>query len=259
MDDIQENNKLLTDNDLIISADICMSQLKVHANVNYCLHHAPLSFYKEIEPSRYVSLNVLLYKHTLDKNLLKDSFFEGLTYINLDSRSIYQSWGTPYLVKEFLKPHDVNYKRTEFFIGSIWNNKFNQGNLDVIDKYKLILKQKNINFNHVRSPDFLTKYFIRNSALATSIVGNWQKEEGYTPCRVFKAVTYGRLGSINSSKSQKQYNYLFANTSLNMLADEILCLSESKYLDLVKMQQEYLKYETYESKLKNILKLFITT
>ena len=257
MDDNLENNKIILPFDLVITADICMSQLKVHSRVKYCLHHAPVSFYEDLDPNQYVLLNVLLYKHTHDKNLFSDPFFEGKVYTDLKSRSIYQSWGTPYLEREFLVPLDVPYKKVEFFVGSIWNNDSNQGNLDIIDEYKTLLKLKHIRFQHVRAPDSLSKYFIRNAALATSIVGNWQKEMGYTPCRVFKAIAYGKLGSINSFKSPKQYNYLLGNQSLNILMDEILSMSKVRYINSVKMQQENLKQETYESKLKNILKLFM--
>jgi hypothetical protein len=39
---------------------------------------------------------------------------------------------------------------------------------------------------------------IRSSLLAPAIVGDWQLEHGYIPCRIFKNISYGRLGVTNS-------------------------------------------------------------
>jgi hypothetical protein len=43
---------------------------------------------------------------------------------------------------------------------------------------------------------------IRESYLAPTIVGAWQKEHNYIPCRIFKNISYGKMG-ITNSKSVK--------------------------------------------------------
>ena len=39
---------------------------------------------------------------------------------------------------------------------------------------------------------------IQNAAQAPAIVGTWQKEKGYIPCRIFKTISYGHFGITNS-------------------------------------------------------------
>ena len=42
------------------------------------------------------------------------------------------------------------------------------------------------------------KKIIANSEIAPAIVGSWQKEHEYVPCRIFKNISYGKLGMTNS-------------------------------------------------------------
>lgn len=40
--------------------------------------------------------------------------------------------------------------------------------------------------------------FTRRSYMAPAIVGTWQKKVGYIPCRIFKNISYGKMGFTNS-------------------------------------------------------------
>jgi hypothetical protein len=52
-------------------------------------------------------------------------------------------------------------------------------------------------------PDDVHRTFIRESYLAPTIVGEWQKKHGYIPCRVFKNISYGQPTFTNSLAIKK--------------------------------------------------------
>ena len=47
---------------------------------------------------------------------------------------------------------------------------------------------------------------IMNAQMAPAIVGKWQQEKGYIPCRIFKNISYGAMGITNSYHVYKLFN-----------------------------------------------------
>ena len=254
------NNVNLIKDDFIITADVSISNLQITDAFNYCFHNVPSSLTENLSTNKYIKLQVL----TNDAYSRFGDFYnrefnlEGASYFTKHDSTLYQSWGTPSIASEFSTPKYVSYKKHEFFIGSIWNNQLNQGNMDAIQLYEGLLKDFRIKFIQTRGcSEFFNRIYIRNSAIATSVVGDWQRINGYTPCRVFKSIAYGRLGIINSHSSVNQYPWLVGNESINELLENVLSMSESMYLNLVRLQQDFLVKETYQCKLSNMLKALI--
>lgn len=259
LEDSASNQSYLMANDLVISVDVGMRHLKKIPRVYYCIHNPLPNFLGDLQEPLELILQVLTFD-VYEKNINSSSgYLDGVAFFNHHESTLYQSWGTPLLSKDFLSPVVPRYKGIDFFVGSIWDNDFGQGNMRAIQNYKKSLDSQKIRFCHAKGvPERLNSLFIRNSALATSIVGEWQEVNGYTPCRIFKAISYGRLGSINSISSKKQYPWLMADANINHLTSSILEINDSELIDLVRFQQESLSMETYESKLSNILSCFIT-
>jgi len=254
------NNVNLIKDDFIITADISVSNLQITEAFNYCFHNVPSSLTENLSKNKYIKLQVLTndaYSRFGDFSNKKLNL-EGASYFTKHDSTLYQSWGTPSIASEFSVPKYVSYKKREFFIGSIWNSQSNQGNMDAIQIYKRLLKDFGITFSQIRGcSEFFNRVYIRNSAIAASVVGDWQRVNGYTPCRVFKAIAYGRLGIINSHSSVNQYPWLVGNETINELIENVLSMSETMYLNLVKDQQGFLVNETYQCKLSNMLKALI--
>jgi hypothetical protein len=83
------------------------------------------------------------------------------------------------------------------FIGTIGSGEY--GNIEQISPFKRECDRNGINFIHKTrlEPDeaiLLTK----ESFLSPAIVGRFQLEYGYIACRIFKAISCGRLGITNS-------------------------------------------------------------
>ncbi len=257
LDDTSSNNSYLNKGDMIITVDICMKNLVPHKNIFYCLHNPIPGFIKNIKNENYFFLQVLT-KKIYDK-FYKKNFFElsGQAFFDSYNKVLYQSWGTPLLPHEFKSPNYIEFKKIEYFIGSVWNNDLNQGNELAIHKYKSILNDIGIKFRQIKGcPEKFNSLFVRHSAFASSIVGDWQKKNGYTPCRLFKAISYGRLASINSVSSKIQYPWIFSNESIDKLITNIFEMKKDDYIDLVFDQQRNLKNETYYSKISNIFHIF---
>lgn len=257
LDDKSSNNIHLTKGDMVITADICMKNLIPQKNIFYCLHNPIPGFTKNLKNENYFFLQVLTKK--IFDNFCKKNNFElsGQAFFDSNNKVLYQSWGTPLLPHEFKSPKYIEFKYIEYFIGSVWNNDLNQGNELAITKYKSILNDMGITFRHIKGcPEKFNSLFVRHSAFASSIVGDWQKNNGYTPCRLFKAISYGRLASINSASSKIQYPWIFSNECLNTLTTNIFELKKEDYIELVLDQQKNLKNETYYSKILNIFHIF---
>jgi hypothetical protein len=258
LEDLASNQSLIERKDLVISVDVAMKFLKKEPETYYCIHNPPNNFLDSSDSPYELRLQVLT-NDVYDANFTIGSCpLEGVAFYNQTNNILYQSWGTPLLKRQFFPVANTPYKKIEFFVGSVWDNDLGQGNLRAIEKYRNILKNFGIKFVQIKgAPEILNPIFVRNSALASSIVGEWQETHGYTPCRVFKAISYGRLGAINSISSQKQYPWLMANSNIDGLVSSILGMSHSQLRDYVASQQDFLSSETYESKLTNILSCFM--
>ena len=257
LEDISSSNDCLVTGDLIITADICMKNLLPRKNVFFCLHNPISDFVEKLDYGSYFFLQVLT-KHVYQEFCMKkNAELSGLAFFDYASLVLYQSWGTPMLPYEFKAPRYLEYKKIEFFVGSIWNNDQNQGNELAIQEYKDALSTLGIKFKQIRGcPEIYNSLFVRHAALATAIVGDWQKTHGYTPCRLFKALSYGRLASINSISSKEQYPWIFSNNSIRHLTLSQYKINKKEYIELVSNQQQFLKSETYLSKLSNIFYVF---
>jgi hypothetical protein len=146
-----------------------------------------------------------------------------------------------------------------FWVGSVWNNALNQGNIQEINELKTILAFRGLRFVQLRFiGDALNTFFIRRSRLAPAIGGAWQVQQNYLPCRMFKNISYGQLGFSNIKKFDSLFHdaYIPGN-SIAELVDNALALSASEYVRFVVDQQSVVRRHTYLQKCINIFKAFV--
>jgi hypothetical protein len=264
VEDEKVNSKFIKYGDLIISSEVigkmvpekkCLDDynLPVIDGVYYCLHNFNYIFTSKIKFDYLLNLKVYI-KDRAEKSDIK---WGEATYFDSEKHILYQPWGTDLLPDEFKKPV-FNHNKIVFWIGSIWNNELNQGNLVEIKKLKEALNRKGIKFLQLRFiPDFLNIFLIRFSRIAPAIAGRYQVEENYLPCRMFKNISYGQLGFSNVSK----FNDIFENCSvynsdIEKAVEYVLSLSKKDYKELIIKQQEIVKQYTYKNSFDNIIKAF---
>ncbi len=246
---------LIQKDDLVMSTKLTGRFVKdglnvpVKPDVYYCLMNLPEEKITHIEPGRFV----ILKPYISDKEAGNQQW-DKVVFFNPRFRILYQPWGTDLLPGEF-KPPTFNRHRRVFWVGSVWNDEHNQGNLREIAELKEVLKNRGLAFYPVRFvPDGLHRFLIRRSRLAPAIGGGFQAAHNYLPCRMFKNISYGQLAFSNI----KKFDDLFVTLkgSISEMVDKALSLSEREYKDFVRQQQEAVKHYTYEQGLKNIFKAF---
>lgn len=256
VDDQESNIDVIKHGDLVYGVDRAAKFLPARSDVKYCLHNISEQFIGKLNPKQYLAIQVL----TLDRFLERreqsrplDTYLYGAASYDPIGNVLYQSWGTPMLARDFMAPMNFPLKKSEYFVGTIWDNELGQGNTRVIAEYEKLLHAHQIQFKCVKgAPEFFNPIYVRHSAIGASIVGDWQRTHGYTPCRLFKAVSYGRIGAINSSGSKIQYPWAIANENIGELIEEILQMSDSDTKELIRFQQKALEQETYEAKIANV-------
>jgi len=200
-----------------------------------------------------------------------------ISFYSEEINTLFQPWGLPESASTFLE-YNPNPGSVEFWVGSVWNNELNQGNQSEIRSYKTALGLRNLKFSQVGSEtryaritralnlkfskngDFgLTEAKARNlvnvSPIGAAIVGDWQKQVGYVPCRVFKNVAAGQPVLSNSD-----FSFLFGDMSrkfenLDELIDHRLSLQLSVARRLVAEAQSELQRYTYVAAIERMLRV----
>ncbi|MDD2505651.1 MAG: hypothetical protein PHF21_05255 [Bacilli bacterium] len=261
VEDDKRGVRYIEKNDLIISASGAYGRMvpekktfedynmPVRDDVYYCLHGENDFFREKLDRNK--TLNLYYYSDEARK-------FERINeavYYDSESRSLYQPWGTDLLPDNFLKPV-FRKNRFIFWVGSIWNDKNNHGNVEEINKFVGLCKKNKLKFIQIRFvPNFINRLFVRLSRIAPAIGGKMQVEVNYLPCRMFKNISYGQLGFSNI----KKFNDIFKDCNIydedmDVMIKKVLSLKKEEYIEIVKKQQVICRKYTIAENLNNIFK-----
>ncbi len=245
---------------LIIASGMASSNLPILPNTDYVLHNVVLTR-NQLYACGILNPKILrLQVHTNDS---KGEKFWDSPYVSLDvkNRTLYQPWGTP-TPRESWNPLAVaNSTSVEYWIGAVWNNKQNQGNSEMIQTYKRVLKSNSIDFKRIGGSrlrrDGITEKraadLVRKSRIGAAIVGEWQQKSQYVPCRIFKNIAAGIAPVSNGD-----YRGLFGDSQIYSKDIEFLvheAISESLTSKQLRLDaaQEAAKSHTYGASLDRIM------
>jgi hypothetical protein len=254
IDDKASNSDLVKPGDTVFAVDVASKFLPIVKGAKYVLHNIdPAS--KEIE-TNYINLQVFT-KSSSGQN-------QGVPYVLWDTKSktLYQPWGVPVSQSEWLTPK-LYESRVEYWIGSIWNNELNQGNSNFMTVYKKSLGKHNLKFKQkgtttILKPNGLSEVkaasLINRSPVGAAVVGNWQKENKYVPCRLFKNVAAGALPSSNSDFSELfgEGIGVFESDPENLIQNVMDVSFSQKVMRVKEAQNKILPY-TYDEGVARIL------
>jgi hypothetical protein len=127
-------------------------------------------------------------------------------YYDVAGKCVYIPWASDFLPEEIEMMKERVGKTTKknyvHWIGTIGGGIF--GNEDQLNDFKRACNENGIRFKH-NSPwghgidrDEYVK-LITPAYLAPAIVGKWQQEKGYIPCRIFISICCGQMGVTNSN------------------------------------------------------------
>lgn len=171
---------------------------------------------------------------------------------------LYMMWATDLLPNEIIM-HKISKTKKSWWVGTMGDGKF--GNNNELDKFKKACKNNNIEFCHANNLSIeQNRDKIMESYLAPAIVGTWQKEKGYVPCRIFKNISYGQIGLTNSQSTKTILGdhvvYSPNEYELFSLGKKALKASDHK----IKLEQamNFVKERhTYVNRIHTILKLIL--
>lgn len=137
-----------------------------------------------------------------------------MTYYDHAGRIMYFPWGTNLLPHEFdfdapLVPKENNI----YWVGTIAKDPPFQ-NIKNIDRFIFACKEKNIEFVHAWEEGWKqisqekNIELIRKSFMAPTIVGHWQHDVGFVPCRLMKNTSYGQLPVTNLGQAKEIFGDL---------------------------------------------------
>jgi hypothetical protein len=259
VDDSPSNNNYQSD--LVFASGIAINNLHLKENTSYIFHNVDFDekrrdflFKNRIN---YINLQVF----TKDaKGILLDN--ESIK-LDEETKTLYQPWGTPLDPDEWWPYQPKNQTRFEWWVGAIWNNQLNQGNEKVILDYRKLLRRKKIffarrggsKFNKDGLSEKRSAKIIRNSKYGATIVGNWQYEFKYIPCRLFKNLSYGLPILSNMDKPNFLNSPEGFKHNLNSLLDFADNESERDRMKRFLVERNEISNFTYTKNINRLLKI----
>jgi len=253
-DDRSEDADVVRSGDLVIAVDVAGSCMPLRDDAYYCLHNFPDAIHGQIPPARSISLRT--YTNSAEQIGEK---WDQVTYFDKSSRTLFQPWATDLLAREFEEPVTSRPADIVFWIGSVWDDELGRGNVAEITSLKDALEVRGIKFVHLNNvSDSMHVRYVRNSLIAPAVVGQWQMQNDYLPCRMWKNISYGQLGISNVRKFDDVFDdCTIKGRSIEAVIDNTLSLPFATYRDMIRRQQEIVKSRhTYVNRLSNIVRAF---
>lgn len=221
----------------------------------YILHNVDYDKHKSIPENRKIIIQV--YTTDCNNRDIPDKERKFHYYCN---NTLYFPWATDLL------PHEIdenikncrNHKteKTVNFIGMTtppWTELSKK------------LKKHNIKFQsfggtfktvHKNNKDFEENMkLIQTSIIAPSLQTKWQVEHGYIPCRIFKNISYGKMGVTNNPYVNELFeNKLIYNDNIEELTKQALKFEENpnKFDIIVSLMENVRDNHTYLNRIKYI-------
>lgn len=180
--------------------------------------------------------------------------------------AIYMFWATDLLPHEFnfdnrfiepMQPHTVT------FVGSI-----GMGNQREVHNFLQGCCSRGIKVQHIdpwRNPVSFDENMrlVQESVIAPDVRGDGDpnsphKTIGYIPCRLFKHISYGKLGATNCERIYELFKpFVLYHNDETQLVD--LCLQKRNDFEFIKKQMEWVaKYHTYINRVDDIIAVLFT-
>jgi hypothetical protein len=255
-----ENNVNLgnTDGCLFFTEGQVDSNMPKNPNAFYVLHNCNGNDYSHIPETNKLTLQVYTKDvHSYNVVPVKQNLFE---YWQKDGNIFYMPWATdilPHEIDENISNLQIRSSGDAIFVGTCGGGYF--GNINEINAFSSGCKKNGVDFKvggGLAVEQNRSIEIIKDSFMAPSIVGTWQKEKGYIPCRIFKTVSYGQLGITNSKEAYEVINKLGVyNTDEQQLAGDAL-----KKINDIEFRKDAMRFvrdnHTYLNRIESLRYIF---
>ena len=220
----------------------------------YLLHNCYDDKYKPlIEKNRAFRMQTYT-DDALKYNLTK---VEDCIYADYGGKCIYFPWATDLLPHEI----DANKPAQPFnrdsrivrWVGTIGGERF--GNIDQINPFIAACSANGIAFDQVMrvSVDENIRR-IKESYMAPTIVGQWQYDVGYVPCRIFKNISYGQMGITSSPRIYElfQHKVIYNSDTYQLFYDAKNYLEKMSLEELHSLMDFVRDHHTYINRINTV-------
>lgn len=224
----------------------------------YLIHNCSADKYKKVIPENHI-LNLQVF--TTDA-LNHGPSLNGNKFIRFDGKCLYMPWGTDLMPNEI----DDNINKLEQIISNSSNSCEFIGMYlaNPWDYCKKVCELNNVKFNSIGgfnnrniSVDDNMKR-VQQSLIAPAFQEPWQVEHGYIPCRIFKNISYGKMGITNNQYVQELFNHkLIYNSSVELATQQAIKFSTKDNKELLKeLMIEIRDKHTYINRINDIFEAF---
>jgi hypothetical protein len=177
-----------------------------------------------------------------------------------EAQVLFQPWGTEILSDDFMEPVFNPESREVVFVGAVWSDVkggVELGNEAAIQELRDACDQIGLTFVHRSQITAEEKIQVtREALLAPVVVGGWQCEHGYLPCRAFNSAAYGVPVLTNSPFVADLFGHEAVEMSVGDLLEEGLSAPRSVHEQWVREDQEIASKYTYSESIAAIDRAF---
>lgn len=254
----KDYNITLPDKCLYITEGQVDTNIILNPKSYYLLHNCNMEKYYKIIPKNHIlKLQVFTLACESHSKPLNNNRF-----IRFDGETLYMPWATD------LHPHEIDRNicmlesihkspnRICHFIGMIIDDPWKP--------CKEVCQAKNIEFasvggfskNNVSIDENVTR--VQSSLIAPAFQNKWQVDNGYIPCRIFKNISYGKMGITNNPIVQEFFNNkLIYNSDIKKATQKAIDESNKPNLSLLKELMINIRdNHTYINRIKDIFYAF---
>jgi hypothetical protein len=179
-------------------------------------------------------------------------------YADYEGKCLYFPWGTDLLPDEIErnKPDRVFNSDSKYvhWVGTIGGEFF--GNIDQVTPFKKACAENNITFTNrmLVSADENVR-LVKESYMAPTIVGRWQHEVGYIPCRITKNISYGQMGITSSPRIYEmlEHKVIYNSDSYQLFYDAVDYMSKMPLSELHSLMDFIKDKHTYINRINIVL------
>jgi|FLOH01.1.fsa_nt_gi hypothetical protein len=190
--------------------------------------------------------------------------FGSVSRLDKNLRTLFMPWGTPLFEEDFYSP-EINTltSKIEYWVGAIWDDSLGQGNRNNIYTYRKVLAEYGVKFKRVGGSRIRLQGLsetknaekVRSSRLGAAVVGDWQKNNQYYPCRLFKAASFG-IPPISNLDARAIYgDTLLYSENIRELVELSMLESNLSRNERARAAQKLTINYTYKASFERILRL----
>jgi hypothetical protein len=236
-------------------------RIPICGGANYVLHHCDTAKYIDggariLNLCNYVKFCEDGISFNYPGNLVER--INKWTYLDVNSRAIYQPWATDLLPSEIDSIGVATFYNEEMYVNHVGSTRHD----NLGPSYKNFKKICRLNGKNFRSFSGLSSFEmiekVKSSYISVDLRGDWHRECGYMPDRIFKNLSYGKITGTNSPWVHLMFDgQIPFGKSIDELFENTLEKNQTIHPTEVRKLQRYVRdNHTLVNRAMSILELF---